>query len=276
MKTGKQKSNWLVDAGLFTGFLISFFLELTGVPLHQWLGIFLGGICGYHLLAHWTWVEAVTHRYFGHTSGQARLFYLVDAGLLVGFILIIGSGLVISTWLDLALVSYATWKNLHVWVSLITLALLVIKIGWHWRWIVMAARRTIFSPSMSLLIKNQSSQPAVAPAATGRRDFLKLMGIVGAAAVIAANSALKESGIASENVSILSQESLKNGTFSDSITSELSLELSLQSSAEASSVQDGFSTSCIQRCNKGCSYPGHCRRYTDSNGNNLCDLGECI
>jgi hypothetical protein len=30
------------------------------------------------------------------------------------------------------------------------------------------------------------------------------------------------------------------------------------------------------RCNRGCSFPGQCHRYVDSNANNLCDNGECL
>ncbi len=37
MKTSKQKHNWLIDAALFISLLFSFWLELTGVALHQWL-----------------------------------------------------------------------------------------------------------------------------------------------------------------------------------------------------------------------------------------------
>ena len=29
-------------------------------------------------------------------------------------------------------------------------------------------------------------------------------------------------------------------------------------------------------CDRGCSYPGHCRRYQDNNGNGTCDLTEAI
>ena len=60
MKTNKQKHNWLIDAALFTGFLLSFWLELTGVAVHQWLGIAIGAVAGYHLLKHWAWVKSVT------------------------------------------------------------------------------------------------------------------------------------------------------------------------------------------------------------------------
>jgi hypothetical protein len=34
--------------------------------------------------------------------------------------------------------------------------------------------------------------------------------------------------------------------------------------------------SCSIQCNRMCSYPGHCHRYIDSNGNNQCDLSECV
>src|SRR5512136_2030970 len=74
MKT-KQKTRWRVDAVLFTGFIATFFLDLTGVELHQWIGVFGGALAVYHLLSHWDWASAVTQRFFGGTSGKARQYY---------------------------------------------------------------------------------------------------------------------------------------------------------------------------------------------------------
>jgi hypothetical protein len=34
-------------------------------------------------------------------------------------------------------------------------------------------------------------------------------------------------------------------------------------------------TNCQVICDQGCTYPGQCRRYTDQNGNGICDLTEC-
>ena len=45
---------------------------------------------------------------------------------------------------------------------------------------------------------------------------------------------------------------------------------------QPTSSANASSTACTIRCNKGCSYPGHCRRYVDTNRNNRCDLGECM
>ena len=72
MKTNKQKHNWLIDATLFGGLLLAFWLELTGVEVHQWLGVAIAVGAGYHLLTHWAWVKSVTARFFAQTSEQAR------------------------------------------------------------------------------------------------------------------------------------------------------------------------------------------------------------
>jgi len=101
MSTNQQKSNWILDALLFTGFVIAFVLDLTGLSLHQWLGVLIGLFAFYHLILHWDWVIAVGLRFWGKTSAQARLYYLLDGLLLFGLFLIIGSGLVVSTWFNL-------------------------------------------------------------------------------------------------------------------------------------------------------------------------------
>jgi len=252
MTTNKQKHNWLIDAALFIGFLLSFWLELTGVALHQWLGVAIGVVAGYHLFTRWSWVKAVTNRFFKQTSNQARLYYVIDATVLIGLAAIIMTGLVISTWLDLALANYSTWTTIHVIASISTLAAVVIKLGLHWRWIVATARRYIFPPPQ---------QPEPAATGVGRREFLRLMGGVSVFAAIAADNA----------VNALTQTASTASTATSSTQNK-----TVNQSAGTTSTQSQSASSCTVRCNKGCSYPGHCRRYTDSNNNGRCDLGECV
>jgi cytochrome b561 len=92
----KQMRNWIVGATLSGGFVLALWLDLTGVRVHQWLGVALAALATYRLAVHWRWVVAVTGRLFGHTSRQARAFYMVDAALALGFVAILASGLVIS------------------------------------------------------------------------------------------------------------------------------------------------------------------------------------
>ena len=252
----KQKTNWLIDATLFGGFLLAQWLDLTGLPVHQWLGLAVAALAGYHLTAHWSWVKAVTGRFFGRTSRQARTFYAVDAGLVVGFAAILVTGLAISTWLDLALASYAAWRNVHVLASVATLGLVVAKIGLHWRWIVDVARRRIF-PAPAPTGLAGAAQPAPAAVRVGRRDFVRLMAGVGAMAVLAGANALGSTAGDQAEASSVAQTA---------------------GGAQAQAVTSTTRTSgaCAVRCNKGCSYPGRCRRYVDTNNNGRCDLGECL
>ncbi len=253
MKTNEQKQHWLIDAALFIGFLLSFWLELTGVALHQWLGVVIGVVAGYHLLTHWNWVKSVTDRFFKQTSPQARWYYVIDAAVLIGLAMIIVTGLVISTWFDLSLTNFATWKTIHVIASLGTLAAIVIKLGLHWRWIIATARRYIFP---------QPPQPAPAATGMGRREFLRLMGGVSVFAAIAAGNAVDALKQTTSNTATTTTSATQSGTTS-------------QSTATTGTPSQSAS-SCTVRCNKGCSYPGHCPRYTDSNNNGRCDFGECV
>ncbi len=255
MKRDTQKTNWIIDAALFGGFLGSLWLDLTGVPVHQWLGLAVGAVSGYHLVAHWKWVKAVTGRFFGRTSSQSRIYYLMDAGLAAGFAAILGTGLVISTWLDLLLASYAAWHTVHVAASVGTLALLVTKIGLHWRWIAGVARRSIF-PAPAASKQTGALQPTPVAARIDRRDFMRLMAGVGAVAVLAGTDAL--------------------GSLTEGQTEAFSATQATASTPIQVSIATSTTGSCTVRCNRGCSYPGHCGKYTDSNNNGRCDLGECL
>lgn len=256
MKSNTHQTNWMIDAGLFAGFLIASMLDLTGLAVHQWLGLVVGIIAGYHLLAHRTWVKSVTQRWFGHTSGQARRFYLIDAGLLAGFSLILMTGLVISTWLEIGLASYAAWRSLHVTATIVTLVLVVIKIGLHWRWIVKTGRRILHGEAKPAE-RGISPQPGMVQVNSERRDFLKLMGVVSLAALVTAFSALERDEA--------------SATQSASTSQEVSQPLPVAERYE----NDAAASQCAVVCNRGCSYPGHCRRYVDANQNNRCDLSEC-
>jgi len=283
MKTDKQKKNWLVDATLFAGFLLAMFLDLTGVSVHQWLGVAVATLAGYHLLAHGQWVASVTQRFFGRTSNQARRFYLVDAGLLIGFAAIGVTGLAISAWLNLALTDYAAWRTIHVLASVITLGLVVVKIGMHWRWIVnVAGRRLVLQPARANTVL------AAQPVRVGRREFVRLMSFVGVSALFAGANALRDDGTGVSDASVVQAQALSAADVRTNAPSALAGTPTAAPIAtrtppptlaavarSASAATTNTTGACVVRCNKRCTYPGRCRRYVDTNGNKRCDLGEC-
>jgi hypothetical protein len=299
MKKNNQKHNWIVDVLLFACFLLMFFLDFTGLSLHQWLGMFAGAIVVYHLFTHWQWVKSVTSRFFERTSLKVRLFYLLDAGLLSGFMVILVSGLLISSWLKLPLGNAHAWAEVHVQASNITLMAIVVKIGLHWRWIVNVARQKFSFPQLQHLAL-QEKQPAYATVDISRRDFLSLMGVVSLAALVVvsrtlsgeenslANDAVAEAEQASEQTNQVTAvqnneivESLAEAqptpavTVEEAQTRQLTEQPVAESQAQVSENGAG-SSACFVDCQKGCSYPGRCHRYIDSNNNNRCDHSECV
>ena len=289
----KQKTRWWVDAVLFTGFILTFFLDLTGLELHQWIGVFVAALAVYHLLTHWDWVSAVTQRFFGKTSDRARQYYALDATLMLGVTAIAATGLVISTWLNLTLANYTAWLNVHIVASIATLLALAVKLALHNRWIVSTARGALARQPASLARRAtapaREGAPAVAaprqttprltaprlsaPRPVSRREFLGVMGVAGLASLLALfRGAEGLMALSGGNAQGASSNAAQIGSGAASTSSQGSTSQSSSDSLSGSSTANGV---CSVSCNRRCAYPGHCRRYTDSNDNGYCDLGEC-
>ncbi len=302
MKTNyRSLINWLIDGLALVGFLISFSLDITGLALHEWLGIAVGAVCLLHLVLHWDWVKKVTRKFFTGVSWRSRLNYLIDGFLMSGFTVILFTGLVISDWLNLALTYYDVWRSVHVFVSVATLLLLVLKIALHARWIVTTFKRMLpTKPATELAPQGVRLQPA--PEGMNRRQFLVLMGVVGSAASLAAGGVLhKELFELNEPLADLSVPDLPvastviqepivdilptatpqnveqpTATITQGVVEPMAVPPTATAVVTNPLAAVSSSESCTVRCRKGCSFPGRCRRYVDSNGNSKCDLGECL
>lgn len=297
MKENFQKRNWILDIGLFIGFIAAFFLNWTGLELHQWIGMGAGAVAIYHLVAHWGWVKAVTRRFLSKSSGHAQLYYVLDAALLAGFAAILVTGLVISSWLNLSLVSAAAWRDVHIISSIATLLVLVLKIGLHWRWIQQrvtrhAAHPVEQSPVRVVEVAPIQTQP-VDKRGMNRREFVKVMCGAGILSAIALNNAVRsiqtqaadlltgssasnQANNAAETIQTQAADLLTGSPASDQANNLASSSPTDEPTSTAEASKTVNTTNCTVRCNNKCSFPGRCRRYTDSNNNGRCDLGECL
>jgi len=310
------KINWWVDVILFVGFILAFLLEVTGLSLHQWGGLFICLLAGYHLLRHWKWITAMLPRFFKSGLSSQRLRFFVDLFLMLGFEIILLTGLMISTWFALSLTDYLLVRNFHVLASIASLGLLVLKVSLHARWIISSMRKIFQKPA-----PRQASMPGsnTLPPTTKnmeRREVLRLMGTVGAASLTAllvggsttfrsifrdVDAPQNESGAdpslppnptatssPTPTMQSVTPTSLPNpqtpsqrrnrGQNQTTITPTSTATLSQNSPTipAVTPTPTSPTTTCIVRCPKGCAYPGSCRRYVDANFNNLCDLGECL
>lgn len=279
-----SKINWFLDVVILAGFLVSFFLNLTGLAVHQWLGIAVFAGIVLHLVNHWSWVKSVFSNYFKKTSSRARIYALIDGLLLYGFVMIIETGLVISTWFNLNLTNYEVWLTIHIYSSIATLLLAVLKVGLHWRWIVKTASK-IFTPGPKPVPQGLTTAPQVA--AVSRRDFLVTMGLVGLGSALAISNVLPSLKKVSASTEVAQNTDATATTAATQAQPTAAVSTDAPTAVPTATMQPTAvpttvptaqnSLVCYATCPRGrhCSFPGQCGRYTDSNGNGKCDLGEC-
>ncbi len=136
--------NLYLDIALTAGFLLTLKPFLTGIALHEWLGLAVGGGLIVHALLHRKWIAAITCRLGRKMPWRTRACYLLDALLLLAFGLLIVTGVLISQAVMPAIgilimpsLLLAQAHNIAAWVALGALAH---KLGLHTEWIVNAVR----------------------------------------------------------------------------------------------------------------------------------------
>jgi hypothetical protein len=193
----KTKLNLHVDIVLTVAFLVALKPFSTGLAIHEWLGLAIGGTLVVHTMLHWRWVVAITRKLFAKAprtkgckravAGKMRLCYGLDVGLLIAFALIIVTGVSMSgvvlpllsipdifSIINHRLLTYATIADVHKLSSYLTLVLLVVKLVVHRAWIVNAVKRHLIGTSRR---KSRSRrglvgecQPAFVSVTVERRD----------------------------------------------------------------------------------------------------------
>jgi hypothetical protein len=184
------------------------------------------------------------------TDKKNTLNYWMDMGIgcafvlsaLSGLVFLLPAGLAGSTVLGL---DYATWDQLHTWSSLGLIAGVLVHLALHWKWIA----------SMTRKMTGQTFQSAVDARAgkpvprLSRRRFLALGLTTVVTGILAAGGAL----IAGTPSSDQATEKVDSGA------------------TGAESKQPALEGVACPRGLVNDPYPGHCRRYTDRDGDGICD-----
>ena len=298
----KQVFYWVLDLLILLAYLVEYSIKITGYDWHELLGLAVGAMLLVHLATHWKWVVSVTKRLVASLQGKAVLCYTIDFVLLALFAGIILTGLLISSLLNLPLTSYEFWRFLHVSISYLTLVVVGLKIAIHWSWIVNTTKRKIFNRRQDLLPQVEGEPSCQSQALLNRRQFLQESGIftgvilfsgLGYVNWITKNLLSEPEKTTATNVQADAVTVQSTATAFQPLPTEASttaadmgieqsvLEVQLDATATAVPTAMPTSVPTVQavvpvsvRCNRGCSYPGRCRRYTDSNNNNRCDLSE--
>ena len=165
--TNKTKTNLLVDGISFFGFLAMSNPSLTGLPIHEWLGISFIAVLVTHLVLHWDWVVNMTKTFFNKLIHESRLNYVVNALLFVAFTAVMFSGILISRnvmeFFGIQISASPAWRSIHSLSANLTLLFTGLHFALHWRWIVTNVSRYIVSPVTGLFKQPVSRPLAVQP-----------------------------------------------------------------------------------------------------------------
>ena len=123
-------------------------VRLTGLVLHEWLGIATVGMVLTHLLFAWSWIASQSRRLFSLKSIRARINYLVNLSLFAAVTAVIYSGIVISQKGIPALTGRNSppemdwrWDTLHIQFSAAVIMLAGFHLAINWEWVLAAGQR---------------------------------------------------------------------------------------------------------------------------------------
>jgi len=139
--------NWLVDGGLFIGFLVVMTPQGSGLPVHEWLGILFGGALVVHLLLHWSWMAEIGRRLIGALPAMTRINAALNLALFIDLTVVSVTGILISEaalpTLGLSVAGGSLWRGLHTATANLAILLTGLHIALHWQWITTTTRRII-------------------------------------------------------------------------------------------------------------------------------------
>ena len=165
------KTNLVLDAAIFAAFLIAFEPGLTGIAVHEWLSLAFFATLILHVVFHWEWVVKVTVQFFRKLFHSSRFNYLVDAALLVAFVLVMLSGILISrsvlSELGFQVAASPGWRFVHSSSANAVIFLVGLHFALHWKWIVSTIKRYLVST-----FARRPVPPGLQPAAIPVRDDL--------------------------------------------------------------------------------------------------------
>jgi len=146
----RTRTNLAIDALLITAYVLAANPAVTGISIHEWLGLGFGLIGAVHLLRHREWAVRTARGLFGRIAARSKINLIADALLLVTGGGVVITGLVIShtllPLLGLAGVTGGAWSAVHALSAYGLVATVLLHVVLHWRWIVTAFRLHVLAP----------------------------------------------------------------------------------------------------------------------------------
>lgn len=142
-----------LDTILLIIFILLLSPRLTGLPLHEVLGIIFFIPIVLHLLIAWPWIQNSTKKFFKTVSHRTRFNFFLNTILFMLVIMELVSGFVISQValpnLGIKTINDRSWRAVHNLTLNFTMLFAGLHIAVNWRWIVAAFSKRIRVPKQN-------------------------------------------------------------------------------------------------------------------------------
>ena len=160
-----------LDLAIFVLVMAAANPAITGLTLHEWLGIVLVVPALIHLVLNWDWVLRAIGGFLVRIRSVARVNLVVDAGLFVSLVAVTLSGFLVIPGLasTLGLETSPSWHLVHLVSANLTVALVLFHFALHGKWMWGVLRRLLTPPSAARIpapgargISSADSRPSAA------------------------------------------------------------------------------------------------------------------
>jgi hypothetical protein len=150
-----------IDLVALAGLVFAANPVLTGIGVHEWVGLAVAIPLIVHLIVNWDWVMRTLANFVRNASTTPRVNLVVDIALLVSGVAVTLSGaLVVPGWAAaIGLPADPLWHVVHLVAADAVIGLTTVHFALHARWVVRAFARLAEDPA-------PARQPLPAVAAT--------------------------------------------------------------------------------------------------------------
>lgn len=150
----KQHMKYCLDIIMTICFICIMKIKITGMGLHEKLGLLILGLVILHIALNYKWVKGMAFRIFDKKLNTAtKISVVLNMVLAVLSVLLIVSGILVSVTIfkDIAAENRQLWAIIHKRAGLLLFVCIAIHIGLHWKMIMFGFKNMFKLKGFSLI-----------------------------------------------------------------------------------------------------------------------------
>jgi hypothetical protein len=132
-----------MDVAAFAIIAVQMNPAVSGITIHEWLGVLLIVPLAIHLVLNWSWTVTAIDRFLGKIRPTMRSNLIIDTGLFLSMVAVGLSGVLLIPGFaaSVGIPVSPLWHAVHLVTANLTLAFFCAHLALHARWMLNTVRR---------------------------------------------------------------------------------------------------------------------------------------